>query len=286
MNISILDVTFIIVTYKSEKVIKNCLDSLPKESKKIIIENSKNQNLKKELLSNYDNIEVIISENVGMGASNNIGIEISETKYAYVINPDTFLKNDTMSNVIETLKSIDDFTILSPLNSNNNYPNYKIYNNQTKNDSKVLDVDEVDGFSMLLNKSKFKNMNYFDENFFLYLENSDLCKRVKNSGGKIFIFKNSLIDHLGASSTSISSNKDFEYLRNWHWMWSKFYFNKKHYGFLAAILKTLSNLFSSIIKFLYYLIIFNNYKRKIYQMRLSGLINSMIGKKSFYRLKT
>ena len=286
MNISILDVTFIIVTYKSEKVIKNCLDSLPKESKKIIIENSKNQNLKKELLSNYDNIEVIISENIGMGASNNIGIQISETKYAYVINPDTFLKKDTMSNVIETLKSIDDFTILSPLNSNNNYPNYKIYNNQTKNDSKVLDVDEVDGFSMLLNKSKFKNMNYFDENFFLYLENSDLCKRVKNSGGKIFIFKNSLIDHLGASSTSISSNKDFEYLRNWHWMWSKFYFNKKHYGFPTATLKTLSNLFSSIIKFLYYLIIFNNYKRKIYQMRLSGLINSMIGKKSFYRLKT
>ena len=68
-------------------------------------------------------------------------------------------------------------------------------------------------------------------------------------------------------------------------MWSKFYFNRKHYGYLNATYKILSNLLSAKIKFFYYLITFNNYKRKIYQMRISGLINSMIGKKSFYRPK-
>ena len=68
-------------------------------------------------------------------------------------------------------------------------------------------------------------------------------------------------------------------------MWSKFYFNKKHYGYFAATIKIFNNLISAKIKFFYYLITFNNYKKKIYQMRLSGLLNSMVGKKSFYRPK-
>ena len=68
-------------------------------------------------------------------------------------------------------------------------------------------------------------------------------------------------------------------------MWSKFYFNKKHYGYFNAIFKILNNLLSAKIKYLYYLITFNNHKKKIYQMRISGLLNSMIGKKSFYRPK-
>jgi len=68
-------------------------------------------------------------------------------------------------------------------------------------------------------------------------------------------------------------------------MWSKFYFNKKHYGYFVATLKIFNNLISAKIKFFYYLITFNNYKKKIYQMRLSGLLNSMLGKKSFYRPK-
>ena len=68
-------------------------------------------------------------------------------------------------------------------------------------------------------------------------------------------------------------------------MWSKFYFNKKHYGYLIALLKVLKNLISAKIKFFYYLITLNTFKRKIYQMRLSGLFNSMLGKNSFYRPK-
>ena len=82
----------------------------------------------------------------------------------------------------------------------------------------------------------------------------------------------------------ISKNQDLEYLRNWHWMWSKFYFNKKHYGFYIAIFKIFSNLISSSFKFVFYLITFNHHKKKIYQMRISGLINSILGNKSYFRL--
>ena len=68
-------------------------------------------------------------------------------------------------------------------------------------------------------------------------------------------------------------------------MWSKFYYNNKHYGYFKAMTKIFKNLISASIKYFFYSIAIDSYKRKIYQMRLSGLINSMMGKKSFFRAK-
>ena len=285
MDLNLKNITFIVVTFNSEKVIYNCIDSLPNGSNKIIIENSKDINLKKDLESKYDNIEVILNENLGMGTANNIGIKKSKTQYAYILNPDTIFKNDTFENLVNTTKNLDDFAIISPLHSKLDYPNYKPFNNIKIIDENIIEVESIDGFSMLLNKNKFKNNNYFDENFFLYLENDDLCLRVKKMNEKIYIIKNSLIDHLGFSSSNEIKKNDMEYLRNWHWMWSKFYFNKKHYGFLNSLFKISINMISAIIKFLYYLITFNSHKRKIYQMRISGLLNSILGKRSYFRLE-
>tara|TARA_B100001029_G_scaffold125870_1_gene105015 strand:+ start:31 stop:891 length:861 start_codon:yes stop_codon:yes gene_type:complete len=285
MDLNLNNITFIIVTYKSHNVIFNCLNSLPRNSNKIIIENSKDMNLKKDLESKYDNIEVILNENIGMGASNNIGIIKSKTKYAYIINPDVTFKSDTFEKLIKSTEVINDFAILSPVNSNSNYPNFKnkITSNFDRED--IFEVDIIDGFSMLLNKEKFHNEDLFDENIFLYLENDDLCLRTKKKNEKIYIINNSIIDHIGASSSNFNQNNEIEYLRNWHWMWSKFYFNKKHKGYLNAFLKIFFNLISAKIKFVYYFLTFNSHKKKIYQMRILGLLNSMLLKKSFYRLE-
>ena len=283
MNLNLKNITFIIVTFKSEKIIYQCINSLPKDSYKIVIENSKNIKLKRELETKYDNIEVIINENIGMGASNNIGIKKSKTKYAFIINPDTKFNSDTLQKIFEASESINDFAILSPINSDQNYPNYKISSDNKNINENILNVDYVDGFSMLINKEKFKDEDFFDENFFLYLENTDLCLRTKKRGQNIFIIKNSFIDHAGAGSIV---SKDLEYLRNWHWMWSKFYFNKKHYGYFNAFSKIISNLLSAMFKYVFYLILFNSYKKKIYLMRICGLYNSIIGKKSWLRINT
>jgi len=283
MNLDLNEITFIIVSYKAKQVIYNCISSLPKFSKKIVIENSYDQDLKKELENKYDNIEVILNKNQGMGASNNIGIRKTNTKFVFVLNPDVVFKENTLFNLVEAVKNIDDFSILTPINEDKNFPNYEIKNNYSNIKDDILEVDVVDGFSMLINKSKFDNENYFDENFFLYLENTDLCLRQKNKKGKIFVIKNSEIKHLGSYSTKLDQSNQMEYIRNWHWMWSKFYFNKKHYGYSIALFKTSGNLISAILKSIFYIFYFNRHKLKIYKMRLSGLINSMLGKKSFYR---
>ena len=280
MKINSDDITFIIVTYQSEKIIKNCLDSLPIESKKIIIENSNNINLDKELRDKYDNIEVIFSKNLGMGAGNNIGLKSCKTNYAYVLNPDTKFNKDTIINLLETLNGISDFTLASPLNDNKNFPNFKKKEKETSKNKNFISVDSIDGFSMLFNLQKFKDKTYFDENFFLYLENDDLCLRVKKKKEFIYIITNSLINHKG----SISSDDNLENLRNWHWMWSKFYYNKKHYGFFIALQKVFFNLLSALLKYLIFLILFKKKRRKIYEMRIKGILNSVAGRKSWFRI--
>ncbi len=283
MNLNLNNITFVIVTYNSEQVINKCLDSLPKEASKIIIENSNNIETKNYLERKYDNIKVFLSENDGMGSSNNKGIDESNTQFVFIINPDTIFKNDTIKNIFNEAKLIDDFAIISPTNSDPNYPNYKIANKILSEN--IVEVDSVDGFAMLINKKKFEEDNFFDENFFLFLENDDLCKRIKKMGYNIYVIKNAFIDHKGFSSSKKIDKDELEYLRNWHWMWSKFYFNKKHYGFVKAFFFVLPSFLSSILKVLIFTILLNKKKRKIYQFRFSGILNSIIGKTSWYRVK-
>ena len=234
MDLNLNNLTFVIVTYNSEEVIDNCLKSLPKEASKIIIENSKNIETKIYLEKNYDNIKVFLSENKGMGASSNKGINKSNTQFVFVINPDTVFKDNAIKNIFDEAKLINDFAIISPINTDPNHPNY-ISSNKIFSEN-IIEADSVDGFAMLINKKKFEKNIFFDENFFLFLENDDLCKRTKILGNNIYVIKNAFIDHKGFSSSTKIDKDELEYLRNWPWLWSKFYFNTKYHGFFQAFI--------------------------------------------------
>ena len=157
------NLTFVIVTFNSRKVIYDCLNSLPKDFHKIIIENSSDDELKKELEQNYDKTKVILSENIGMGSGNNLGITKSNTPYVYVLNPDVTLKYDTISKINNSISELENFAVLSPLSDNHNYPNYRLnFGKSKKYDGKVIiDVEEIDGYSMIINKNFFKNNIFF-----------------------------------------------------------------------------------------------------------------------------
>ncbi len=257
------NLTFIIVTFNSRKVIYDCLNSLPKGFHKLIIENSSDEELKKELEQNYDKTRVILSKNIGMGAGNNLGIIESKTKYVYVLNPDVTLKIDTLSNINDSISTLENFSILSPVSDNLVYPNYKKDKKITpdNNDIIIENVEEIDGYSMIINKDFFPDNIFFDEKFFMYLENVDLCIRAKKNNGKLFIIKNSKIHHLGARAVDDKFSKEIELSRNWHWMWSKFYFNKKHRGFLISNLLGFSGLILNFLKYLICIITFNKKKK-------------------------
>ena len=289
MSITRQNLSVIIVSYKSEYVIENCINSIDNEIEIIVIDNSSNDQLKEKIESKYKNVKCILSkENLGMGAGNNLGIKNTNKDFVLILNPDVTLEKRSMEEMIFASKKIDNFGIIAPLSDKSEYPNYTLKKNYDFDPIKPFKVKSVDGYAMLLNLKKLKKLNnfyFFDENFFLYLENEDLCKRLNKYDEDIYIVPKSKIHHLGGKAVDPKYKKEIEYLRNWHWMWSKFYFNKKHYGYLIAVFKVFKSLISAKIKFFYYLITFNTFKRKIYQMRLLGLISSMIGKNSYYRPK-
>ena len=135
------------------------------------------------------------STNSGMGCGNNLGLSKIKTDYAFILNPDVILSYTAIDMIIETSKNIDQYSILAPIHSNKDYPNYKLNSSNDLNND-LIDVDSVDGYAMLLNINRIKkkkldvqNTSFFDENIFMYLENDDLCKRLKNLNEKIFCYK-------------------------------------------------------------------------------------------------
>ena len=289
MSITRQNLSVIIVSYRSDHIIKNCIDSIDSEIEIVVIDNSNNFEFKKKIEFEYKNVKCILSKkNLGMGAGNNLGIRNVNKDFALILNPDVSLENNCVDEIITASKEIENFAVIAPISSKDKYPNYILEKGHNFDPVKPFRVKSVDGYAMLLNLKKLKKINdfnFFDENFFLYLENEDLCKRIIDIEENIYIFPKSKIHHQGGKAVDPKYKNEIEYLRNWHWMWSKFYFNKKHYGYLSALLKVFKNLISAKIKFFYYLITLNTFKRKIYEMRLLGLLSSMRGKNSYYRPK-
>ena len=282
MQITKENLTIIIVTIKSQKIIDGCLKSIDPDIKKIIVENSSNHEFTNYLKEKYKNIECYLTgKNLGMGSGNNFGIEKSKTRYVMILNPDTILKPNTLNQIFEISKNLE-FAILSPLSDNKDYPNYKVQKELTNKKKGLFEVDQIDGYAMILDKQQFSD-SFFDEKIFMYLENDDLCLRTKKDNKKIYIYSNSLISHLGAKAVDKKYLNELEFSRNWHWNWSKFYFRKKHYGFVKAFVSGLFIFLKSILKSLYFFMINNKFKSKIYYCRASGFMNAALNKSSWFR---
>ena len=274
------NITFVIVSFKSSHIIEKCIKSINSNIKIIVVENSDNVVVKKYLENKFSNVEVIITkQNLGYGKGNNFGISKVKTQYAFILNPDAILEKNCLSELSKAQINLkDDFTILAP-NLLNNYGYFSSQKNYLQNE--ILEVDYVKGFAILINLKKINFDQIFDENFFLFLEEIDLCKRIKNSGGKIFVALNSRIRHSGKQASEYSLN--IELCRNWHWMWSLFYYNYKHFGVLVAYKATISKFFSSIFKLFVALVFFNKKNFLIHYYRLNGLFNAFLKKPAWLR---
>ena len=295
------NITVVIVTYHTpETIILDCLNSLDKNIKVIIIENSDKFSNEELILSKFNNVKILCSgENLGYGAGNNLGLREVKTEYALILNPDTICDKKFFFNLSNVINDTNDFSIIGCqyldnsdfmpagfFNSKKNKEFCKNFKNNKIED--LVKVDWVTGQSMLINLKKFQNKKIFDEKFFLYFEEFDLCKSLLAKGENVFSSNKLKIKHLGFKSSFEEGSvhkKSINRLREWHWMWSTFYFNKKYNGFFIALTKSIFKLLSFSVKSFFYLIFLNKTKSKIYFQRMSGLFNSIIGKKSWYRPK-
>ena len=285
-----------ILTYKTNnQILKKCISSIDRSIKINIIENSnslKDQNLFKQINPNLNII--LTGKNLGYGGGHNYGLEKTKTQYALILNPDLVCKENYFTNIKKYLNEDLDFSIIGSQYEPNkmNKPAYGLFNKKKYNldlpasNIFLQTVDWVVGCSMLIDLNKFTGKKLFDENFFLFYEETDLCRRVKNIGKNIFSSKVLIIDHLGEKGSFGIDVNDINYvkLRNWHLMWSSFYFDRKHNNYFFALRNSLGILIRSFFKTIFYLIFFNKIKINKYLYRFLGLTNSILGLKSWYRI--
>jgi GT2 family glycosyltransferase len=273
-----IDLTLVLVSYKSREKIKKLIKNISPNIKIVIIDNSEDKKLIKDF-EYSKNIEVYIKKNIGYGAAVNFAKSKIKTKYFLLCNPD--------------LENLDDNKLASFYEIGNKLypnflaigPNFELSNKTNKNTYEIK--NKISGSCMFFNSYNFDILGGFDENFFLYFEEDDLCKR--GNMKKMFSYKinNIYIKHNIGTSVSLKNEiqlKKLKELTLWHFIWSKFYFYNKHYGKLISLII----FFPIIIRILYKIVytkMTNNKEKNIkYKIRLSGLLNSIIGKKSFKRI--
>ena len=293
------NLTIVIVTYKtSENILFNCLKSINRSVKVLIIENSDKFIHEKKILSNFSNVEIYCTgDNLGYGKGNNFGLKLVKTDFALILNPDVICEKDFFSKITDVITRVENFTIIGcqylndkiymPAGFFNKKENLKFKDDFMNNKVNALSkVEWVTGCSMLINLKKFDDKEIFDKNFFLYFEEIDLCKSIINKGGNIFSSQDLKIHHLGFKSSleeDPGSKVNLNKIREWHWMWSSFYFYKKNYNYLYAIYQMIGKFIKSILKLLFYSATFQRNKKNKYLYRYLGLYNSFLNKPSNFR---
>tara|TARA_B100000767_G_C19677535_1_gene498035 strand:+ start:95 stop:940 length:846 start_codon:yes stop_codon:yes gene_type:complete len=274
--------TIILISYKSEKKIKTFIKEIPKDIKVVIVENSKNILLKKSIEKKYKNITVFIQENNGVSASINFAVKKVKTKYFLQISPDIQFKFKQLNIFFKIAKELNNkFSALGPRFLNVKTKSHK----QIKSDLDIGSINSIHGSFMFINKKRFKEIKGFDENFFLYFEETDYCKRALNIGFKAYQVNEIKVKTKGRT-VMVNSKKEKNDLANlltWHFIWSKYYFTKKNYGSIISIILFIPILIRAFFKVIYYKLFNNKEYLEKYKYRLSGLIASIAGKSSNLR---
>lgn len=257
-------VSIIIVNYHVQEEILTCITSIyqskPSTSFEIIVvDNDEEKTFEEKLQARFPEVLYIPNDNKGFGQANNVGAKQAKGEYFFFLNPDTkvfsdtidslytYIKNTPRTGIVAPLLEHEDGTlfplqgaeILTPLRAvfalsllSKLFPKNPIakeYWNMEWNKRTVKKVGSVPGTALMIENQLFKQIGGFDDIFFLYFEENDLCKRVIKEGYDVVMYPKSRVFHAWEQSTKKSNKNIAKIFRE-----SRFYYLKKHFGFLAA----------------------------------------------------
>tara|TARA_B100000900_G_scaffold411748_1_gene432067 strand:- start:351 stop:1214 length:864 start_codon:yes stop_codon:yes gene_type:complete len=276
-------VTIFMVAYNSSYEIENIIKKINSNIKILIIENSNKIQTKNYFENKFKNVRVILcKKNHGNTRGFNIGLKNSKTPYSLYLDMDVDFEVSIIQEFINFAEKIKDFALLVPQHQKNNYPKSWEFK-PLEEDMEKIRMNKIHGHFLLFNMEAVKKVGEFDEKIFFYYEETDYCERINKKNLKIYLLKNMKVKHIGGGSYDQKYHNHIQPLRHWHIMWGKFYFFKKHYGYLRAYIETLPDFFEASFKILIFTLLNDKNKLNIYKNRLSGLLNSIIGKSSWKR---
>lgn len=296
-NNRIPDISINILTYRTDKkILDDCIKSINISAPINIIENSKKIKNAAYYKKINKNIKILYTgKNFGYAGGHNFGLSKTQTRYVLICNPDVVFDKDYFKNINNYLNSHLNFNVIGSqyIKKNMNKPAYGLFRSNMVNPKVPINnkglqkVDWVVGCTMLIDLNKFSHRDIFDNNFFLFYEENDLCKRIKSDGGLVYSSKKLIINHFGEKgSFAVDPNLKLDYikLRNWHLMWSSFYFQKKYNGFAFSLVMHFFTLMKSFLKLILFFILFKKEGYTKHLFRFLGLLSSIIGKRSSFRI--
>ena len=293
--------SIIIPTFYPGSIISKCIDSLPLNSELIIVDNGEDQELEKLLLKKKNNIQYFKIGDLGLPKSFNYALEKTKNENILITQPDVTFEKDSIKNLIHASLKYNDAGLLAPIiYENNQYSpfnsldlflgkNGKLIKKKKVKVRNILPsgdfcVEAVSATAMFLKKSVIKKIGGWDENIYTYLEDLDLCLKLRRNKFSIIKINNALVNHIGFGSHKNENIFKSEMSRNWHFMWSSLYFKHKYNSkteYLSFLFKNILKYFSKIFL---NVIIFKKKKTILNFMRLRACINYIFVKKSNYRI--
>lgn len=255
-----IDVSVILVSYNTKDLTRNCLNSLYEKTQDVnfdvfVVDNDSKDGSCEMIKEEFPQVKLIENkENLGFGRANNIAIRQSEAKYVFLLNTDTVLINNAIKIMIEFLDNPAHQDIgacggnLYDKDNNNAlsygylpslktkfvktfqlklfFPNEnrKISDKGLNKADELKQVDYITGADLMIRKSVLDQVGIFDEDFFLYYEETELQHRINKAGYRIFIIPSAKIHHLERQSSTNSKNRRKVFLE------SEYLFYKKCYG--------------------------------------------------------
>ena len=284
-------ITIIIVTYNSKAIINNCLANISLENNEIfVVDNNSSDNTIEIIQNNFPSVKIIKNNNnIGFGRANNIALKQTQNDFALILNVDAQISDEDIKKTIEIMAKNPDIALAGGVVHNCVVENNKIISSlpcsknleQLKNETpqEIYYNKFITGAGMFLNMKIMRKIGFFDEGFFLYCEDNEICKRVIKKGFKTAIINDTKLLHIGSSSSKITTQESTKIY--WHkFGWSKLYYTQKIHGKIVAKLKAIRMILKFSIICTKELII----NRKISVLKsqaLRGSIAYFIGLKAF-----
>ncbi|WP_348798906.1 glycosyltransferase family 2 protein [Flavobacterium adhaerens] len=223
-----MDISIIIVNYKSWNPLRKCLESILSANNSnikfevIIVDNFSDDNQLETFKKEFDTFIFIKSaSNLGFAYGCNLGVKQAKGKYLLFLNPDTTIASNTLEVLYSTYNTQPEIGILSCLqrNKNNHFYNQKnifpslfhlfgisrhIYRKtSTHFDTKetVFYPDWVSGAVIYMSQDLLKQVNGWNEDYWLYYEDVEICKKISLKNMKIAVTRNTTIHHEHGGST-------------------------------------------------------------------------------------
>jgi N-acetylglucosaminyl-diphospho-decaprenol L-rhamnosyltransferase len=231
-------------------LVKNCIKTVLEsdlgfEYEIVVVDNNSKDGVAQLLKEQFPNVKLIESDkNLGMGGGNNIGMREANGEYILILNPDIHLFPDSIKQMIEHIESNPEIGLLAPklLNPDKTLQHtcYRWHNFWTPvfrrtalskfsfarrelrrflmedwDHENTQEVDWIQGSCCLVSRKVVEEVGYFDERFFMYFEDTDLCRRIKNGGYKNIYFPSSQVIHFHRRQ-SADSNPFFNRLTRTH----------------------------------------------------------------------